>query len=68
MPIAILRMRDPDDVGRLRAIDVTPRLPDGSAIACGPVAMGGTDTDGNAHVLCCECHQLQAATEFGYAA
>ena len=30
-----------------------------------PLAMGGTDTDGNVHVLCHDCHQLKTATEFG---
>ncbi|MFE0642487.1 HNH endonuclease [Streptomyces sp. NPDC058877] len=30
-----------------------------------PLSMGGTDTDGNAHVFCRGCHQLKTATEFG---
>ncbi|WTZ46592.1 HNH endonuclease [Streptomyces sp. NBC_01390] len=32
-----------------------------------PLAMGGTDTDGNVQVLCRGCHQLKTATEFGRA-
>ena len=30
-----------------------------------PLAMGGTDTDGNVHVLCHDCHGLKTRTEFG---
>ncbi|MFG2640341.1 HNH endonuclease [Streptomyces sp. NPDC048370] len=30
-----------------------------------PLALGGTDTDGNVQVLCRGCHQLKTATEFG---
>ncbi|MBT2439084.1 HNH endonuclease [Streptomyces sp. ISL-36] len=30
-----------------------------------PVALGGTDTDGNVHVLCGECHRLKTGTKFG---
>ncbi|WKK24972.1 HNH endonuclease signature motif containing protein [Streptomyces olivoreticuli] len=33
-----------------------------------PLAMGGTDTDGNVQVLCRGCHALKTATEFGAAA
>ncbi|MFE7115836.1 HNH endonuclease [Streptomyces sp. NPDC057654] len=30
-----------------------------------PLAMGGTDTDGNVQVLCRGCHKLKTSTEFG---
>ncbi len=30
-----------------------------------PLALGGTDTDGNVQVLCHQCHQLKTSTEFG---
>ncbi|MEW1658283.1 HNH endonuclease signature motif containing protein [Streptomyces sp. NPDC093707] len=33
-----------------------------------PLAMGGTDTDGNVQVLCRGCHALKTSTEFGAAA
>ncbi|MFD9629779.1 HNH endonuclease [Streptomyces violascens] len=32
-----------------------------------PLAMGGTDTDGNVQVLCRGCHALKTRTEFGAA-
>ncbi|MFB6571835.1 HNH endonuclease [Streptomyces noursei] len=30
-----------------------------------PLALGGTDTDGNVQVLCRGCHRLKTGTEFG---
>ncbi|MFF0630668.1 HNH endonuclease [Streptomyces sp. NPDC004296] len=30
-----------------------------------PLALGGTDTDGNVQVLCRGCHALKTSTEFG---
>lgn len=30
-----------------------------------PPALGGTDTTGNVHVLCRDCHALKTNTEFG---
>ncbi|WP_235096089.1 HNH endonuclease [Streptomyces sp. A1-5] len=32
-----------------------------------PLALGGTDTDGNVQVLCRGCHRLKTCTEFGAA-
>ncbi|MFB6573206.1 HNH endonuclease [Streptomyces noursei] len=32
-----------------------------------PLALGGTDTDGNVQVLCRGCHRLKTGTEFGSA-
>ncbi|WP_367135082.1 MULTISPECIES: HNH endonuclease [Streptomyces] len=29
-----------------------------------PLALGGTDTDGNVQVLCRECHALKTGTDF----
>ncbi|WP_443067848.1 HNH endonuclease [Streptomyces sp. NBC_01351] len=45
------------------------RLP---RVRCGvdrvkPLAVGGTDTDGNVQVLCRGCHKLKTSTEFGAA-
>ncbi|MGW2865724.1 HNH endonuclease [Streptomyces sp. NPDC001205] len=40
-----------------------PRRPSGSQ----PLALGGTDTDGNVQSLCRPCHRLKTHEDFGAA-